>query len=317
MSALEKKASLVVKNIGELENLLNDYQGSLKDAHKSAKNIVKEMVYGSGPGFKRKLADFDVAAGRKIYDAALNSKSKVINKISPAVIQKYTVPLRETAKGMPDYSLNVGMPMLSAVLSKAKPIIIPAVTATAVHFATQNKKKKDDDNVMQNAREESVKKMASVVCDHSQSSSGDVDFNSALSMLSNFCTESKELLKTSSELTKALLKENQELKQEILNMEKTARDYARLEEAETLATLMSERGMIKRADIFEKQKEMLTFSDETFKILKEAVESLPSTLMNKESYVNDLTFLSSEINMEERAKRTLADSISEESKKYI
>lgn len=316
MHLQEKKAEFVSKNVDDLISILKTYQGELRDSKTPVQNIAKDLIYGGGsrgkllskfPDIKKSFADLDVKAGKKIYDAAKNSKHSIIQKISPSMVQKYTIPLKKSFEGIPDKAIEVGVPMLSAPINKVKKAVLPTVGAIAVgsYLAKRlpkNNQNRGDDGVISNNKKEEAQKIATVICGEQPDLSNthktsQQEYALEIEKIADFCLHGSKQLKEASAISKQLIDENLRLNKEVERLNKEAEYRVKNERAEKLASLMNHKGLISKSKVESKAREILGFSDESYEILKTAVEELPIFSESEKNGLDNLTFLSKDINI--------------------
>ena len=301
---------------GESGSMIID--GLLKADSAIAKKRVSSKFFGNlekkYTKLQDKLSDLDIKTGNKIVEKL--EKNKITKKAKGAFIYDHNVPLEKSVDGSANEILEIGVPKASAPIEKTKKAVLPFVGAmylsNKIIGESDHDKKEQGGEKVANLREQLTEKIISSLDDSSVEkvassslqSKSDGDLKILLSKASKMLKIAAENEKKNKDIMEKLANENKVLYNEVIEKKKIDRSLK-------LATEMNCKGMIKKADIDIKAKELIDLDDNAFSIIKTAIESVPNSLSEEKNGLDNLTFLDKDNNI--GVRRTLASSLDEAS----
>lgn len=268
---------------------------------------------------QKHLSDWDIRAGHKIHETLKNDKGGFRDRISKHFLYTHDVPVAPSASGTADEAFKVDVPGVTAPFEKAKKVVLPFIGAMTVAGKVtdaqqkyrEKKEKGGDVKVAEDLkRKELIEKISSILTgeddDNKDTIKDKIDYTKVIKIAS----QASGMLKFAAQEHKRLLDENERLASEnrkLLSEKKAKQQYER---ATKLASLMNEKGVIKKADIDAEVNKITNLEDDAYEILKTAMENISLNSKNPMDGVDNLTFLGSGLNIDSRGqKATLADSL--------
>ena len=338
---LSKEAAVRVKNLKHLNRILGRYSKQGFKGGKSGIDMAHNNLYGkSGSGsflvdsalrlvtgkqnkkkilnkyknVQGKLADKDIRAANFLQNKLRTGKGGFRDSLANSLVHKVDLPLKETLKGVPNKKIQLEVPGLGAPLDKVKGAVLPTVGTFTVAGKLGDLRGGEKMQKQQSTKSELIDKIATYVCENKVSDLSkakpkiDTSVKKEINKLSHLATVASQMLKVAASEHRKLLSENEKLAQENEELNSYFENKEKKERAEKLATLMNEKGVIKKSEIPEQINKIAELDETGYDMLKVAMEKI--SLNSDVDGVDNLTFLSEDINIDMRDKRmTLADSI--------
>lgn len=273
----------------------------------SGKRRLGDTVKRKLSNAQRKLTDVDIRAGNKVHNAL--SKNKATQGVSKAFLYDHKVPLKANPSGVADEIVRVAVPSLTAPIERTKGAVLPMAGALYVNSKivdAQGGKNKGGDMLKESAYRQMLReKIAATLGDSTEKSATttrDID-------------ESAKLLKKASYALKVAANKQEKMKEDMIKLANENRQLntelfmvKKAEDAEDVALMMMNKGLIKKADVHSKIENLIDLDEDAFLMFKEAIINVqPEEKIA--GGIDSLTFLAESNNIDGR--KTLADSLEE------
>ncbi|MCX8074088.1 MAG: hypothetical protein N2749_00680 [Clostridia bacterium] len=256
---------------------------------------------------QKNIVEFDMKAGKKIYDALNKTNTKLGKKIGNGFVHNKQVRLENDIDGVPKEIIEIPVAALSRPLEKARDAVLPVAGAFAVTNALSGNKESGDTVRTAHTREELIEKIAAIIDNEKKNTTKKVN-SSSCSLNNEIVKKATEALKVAAQKIRELETCNEKLALENQRLYLENIERKKLDEATKLAHEMNEKGLIKKADIESKISELFSMDEQAFTMLKTAIENISYNNLRKDG-VDSLTFVVDNNNISYR--KTLADSINE------
>lgn len=336
---LEKTSGVsVAGSYDDLVKILKGVSSSGKNLGDTAENIAKKIMIGEGGGqshslvidllkfpiketsvgkkihpaidnVQKNIANIDMKAGKKIYDALNKTNTKIGKKLSNQFVANQNVKIKKPS-GLLDEILEIPVAGLSNPFTKTKNAVLPVAGAFAIDNELNKDKQKGGDIVRTAyTREEIIEKIATAIDGKDYCIKQNPKSNNTKTVDKNMIIKkASETLKVAAQKIRELEVCNEKLALENQRLYLENIERKRLEEATKLAHEMNEKGLIKKADIESKISDFFSMDEQSFSMFKSAIENICYNNYQKDG-IDSLTFVVDNNNINYR--KTLADSINE------